>query len=37
LSLFGDVLGGALSKTVVADSTMRLERVPTKYADGDCA
>jgi Flp pilus assembly protein TadG len=33
LSLFG----GGLSKTVVADSTMRLERVPTKYADGDCA
>jgi Flp pilus assembly protein TadG len=25
------------SKTVVADSTMRLERVPTTYADGDCA
>jgi Flp pilus assembly protein TadG len=33
LSLFG----GALSKTVAADSTMRLERVPTNYADGDCA
>jgi Flp pilus assembly pilin Flp len=25
------------SKTVVADSTMRLERIPTTYADGDCA
>jgi Flp pilus assembly protein TadG len=33
LSLFG----AGLSKTVTADSTMRLERVPTNYADGDCA
>jgi Flp pilus assembly protein TadG len=30
-------LFGGLSKTVVSDSTMRLERVPTHYADGDCA
>ena len=32
MSLFGGV-----SKDVVADSTMRLERVPTNYADSDCA
>jgi hypothetical protein len=25
------------SKTIVTDSTMRLERVPTTYANGDCA
>jgi Flp pilus assembly pilin Flp len=32
MSLFGGV-----SKDVVADSTMRLERVPTTYANNECA
>ena len=34
---FMSLFGAGLSKTVVAASTMRLERVPTNYADGDCA
>jgi len=34
---FLSILGAGLSKTVVAHSTMRLERVPTDYADGECS